>query len=602
MDKGSDPMTVQERLSALRRRMEENNLDAYVVFSSDPHGSEYVSDHWRCRSWITGFTGSAGIAVITSDEAGLWTDFRYFIQAAEELSGSGVKLFKMNEPDVPSYLEWISSSLKENAVIGMDGRTLTLKEWEAMAQAFGEKKILIDGSEDLIGSLWIDRPDDSLAKVWSLSEEESGESTLSRIERIRAELKSRKMDATLIASLDDVAWTLNVRGGDVPYNPVVQSFLYLSQDSIIWFVDGSKIGDDLRKEMNSRNVEIRSYGSVKEHLSSLRDLSLYLSPDRINSSLMSVLSDSVLPLKGVDISTRMKAEKNPVEQERLRHCMEKDGTAVVRFIRWIRDAVDESGSKVTELKAASALRGFRAEQDGFLSESFSPIPAYKAHGAICHYEAEEISQFTIGRESLFLIDSGGQYKDGTTDITRTLSMGTPSAREKHDYTLVLKGHIALSIAVYPEGTRGYQLDLLARQPLWNAGLNYGHGTGHGVGYILNVHEGPQRISSHPVDEALKPGMITSNEPGIYREGEHGIRIENLIMTVPWKDNPEVESFYAFETMTLCPYEQKLIDRSLLDNGEKSWINAYHNEVLKRLSPYLNEEEVKWLREECVEIS
>ncbi|MBF9016250.1 MULTISPECIES: aminopeptidase P family protein [unclassified Oceanispirochaeta] len=595
-------MTVQERLSALRRRMEENNLDAYVVFSSDPHGSEYVSDHWRCRSWITGFTGSAGIAVITSDEAGLWTDFRYFIQAAEELSGSGVKLFKMNEPDVPSYLEWISSSLKENAVIGMDGRTLTLKEWEAMAQAFGEKKILIDGSEDLIGSLWIDRPDDSLAKVWSLSEEESGESTLSRIERIRAELKSRKMDATLIASLDDVAWTLNVRGGDVPYNPVVQSFLYLSQDSIIWFVDGSKIGDDLRKEMNSRNVEIRSYGSVKEHLSSLRDLSLYLSPDRINSSLMSVLSDSVLPLKGVDISTRMKAEKNPVEQERLRHCMEKDGTAVVRFIRWIRDAVDESGSKVTELKAASALRGFRAEQDGFLSESFSPIPAYKAHGAICHYEAEEISQFTIGRESLFLIDSGGQYKDGTTDITRTLSMGTPSAREKHDYTLVLKGHIALSIAVYPEGTRGYQLDLLARQPLWNAGLNYGHGTGHGVGYILNVHEGPQRISSHPVDEALKPGMITSNEPGIYREGEHGIRIENLIMTVPWKDNPEVESFYAFETMTLCPYEQKLIDRSLLDNGEKSWINAYHNEVLKRLSPYLNEEEVKWLREECVEIS
>lgn len=595
-------MTVQERLSALRRRMEENNLDAYVVFSSDPHGSEYVSDHWRCRSWITGFTGSAGIAVITRDEAGLWTDFRYFIQASEELSGSGVKLFKMAEPNVPSYLEWISSSLKENAVIGMDGRTLTLKEWEAMAQAFGDKKILIDGSEDLVGSIWIDRPDDSQAKVWSLSEEESGESTLSRIERIRAELKSRKMDATLIASLDDVAWTLNVRGGDVPYNPVVQSFLYISQDSIIWFVDDSKIADDLRKEMNSRNVEIRSYDSVKEHLSSLRDLSLYLSPDRINSSLMSVLSDSVLPLKGVDISTRMKAEKNPVEQERLRHCMEKDGTALVRFIRWIRDAVDESGSSVTELNAASALRGFRAEQDGFLSESFSPIPAYKAHGAICHYEAEESSQFTIGKESLFLIDSGGQYKDGTTDITRTLSMGTPSAREKHDYTLVLKGHIALSRALYPEGTRGYQLDILARQPLWNAGLNYGHGTGHGVGYILNVHEGPQRISSHPVDEVLKPGMITSNEPGIYREGEHGIRIENLIMTVPWKDSPEVESFYAFETMTLCPYEQKLIDLSLLDDGEKSWINTYHNEVLKRLSPYLNEEEVKWLREECIEIN
>jgi Xaa-Pro aminopeptidase len=594
-------MTVQERLSALRRKMAENSLDAYVVFSSDPHGSEYVSEHWRCRSWISGFTGSAGTAVITRDEAGLWTDFRYFIQASEELKGSTVNLFRMDEPEVPSYLEWISSNVKENAVIGMDGRTLTLKEWEAMAQAFDDKSIKIDGSEDLIGSIWNDRPLDSLAEVWSLSEEESGESTPFRIDRIRAELESRKIDATLIASLDDVAWTLNVRGGDVPYNPVVQSYLYISHDSIIWFVDSSRIGEDLRRELVSQNIEIRSYDSVKDYLTGLKDISLYLSPERINSSLMSVLPDSVIPLKGVDISTRMKAEKNPVEQSRLRHCMEKDGTALVRFIRWVRAAVNEPGSKVTELEAASALKGFRKGQDGFLSESFSPIPAYKAHGAICHYEAEESSQFTIGKESLFLIDSGGQYRDGTTDITRTLCFGAPSEREMQDYTLVLKGHIALSRAVYPKGTRGYQLDLLARQPLWNAGLNYGHGTGHGVGYILNVHEGPQRISPHPIDEALKPGMITSNEPGIYREGEHGIRIENLIMTVPWTDCPEDECFYAFETMTLCPYEQKLIDISLLDETEIVWINNYHKEVLKRLSPMLSEDESQWLREECIEI-
>lgn len=594
-------MTVQKRLSSLRHKMEENNLDAYVVFSSDPHGSEYVSEYWRCRSWLSGFTGSAGTVVVTKDDAGLWTDFRYFIQATEELKGSTINLFRMGEPEVPSYLEWISSNLNENAVIGMDGRTLTLKEWEAMAQVFSEKNIRIDGSEDLIGSIWDNRPQDSLVDVWSLTEEESGESTASRISRIRAELQSRKMDATLIASLDDVAWTLNVRGGDVPYNPVVQSFLYISRDSIVWFVNESIIGEEIRDAMTLQGVVIQSYDSVKEFLSELKDLSLYLSPERINSSLMLVLSDSVSPLKGVDISTRMKAEKNPVEQNRLRHCMEKDGVALVQFIRWIRGAVAEPESQVTELKAASALKGFRGVQEGFLSESFSPIPAYKAHGAICHYEADESSQFTIAKESLFLIDSGGQYRDGTTDITRTLSFGSPSEREMRDYTLVLKGHIALSRAIYPEGTRGYQLDLLARQPLWNEGLNYGHGTGHGVGYILNVHEGPQKISPHPIDEALKPGMITSNEPGIYREGEHGIRIENLIMTVPWTECPEEENFYAFETMTLCPYERKLIDISLLDNNEIVWINKYHQEVLQRLSPMLNEDESQWLREECIEI-
>lgn len=594
-------MTVQDKLTALRSKMKENNLDAYIVFSSDPHGSEYVSAHWKSRSWISGFTGSAGTAVITADSAGVWTDFRYFIQAAEELKGSGFTLFKAGEPDVPGYLEWIAANLPEQAVVGMDGRTLMLKEWEAMADTFGDKKIRIDGSEDLIDTIWKDRPADILEPVWSLREEESGESTEDRIGRIRKELSHRNMDASLISSLDDVAWILNVRGGDVPYNPVVRSFLYISRDETIWFVDDSRVPDPLKGDLKGMGVAILPYEAVEKHLKGLKEMSLYLSPDKINSSLMSVLQESVLPLKGVDISTRMKAQKNPIEQGRLRHCMEKDGAALVRFIKWIREAVGKEGSDLTELAAASALKEFRACQDGFLSESFSPIPAYQAHGALCHYEAEEESQFVIGRESLFLIDSGGQYRDGTTDITRTLSLGTPSERERRDYTLVLKGHIALSRAVYPEGTRGYQLDLLARQPLWNAGLNYGHGTGHGVGYILNVHEGPQKISPHPVDEALKPGMVSSNEPGVYREGEHGIRIENLIMTVPWKDCPEKESFLAFETLTLCPYERKLIDLSLLDDSEKSWINAYHGEVLKRLSPYLSTEEAAWLREECIEI-
>ncbi|MDC7234118.1 MAG: aminopeptidase P family protein [Spirochaetales bacterium] len=595
-------MTIQERLDALRLKMKEQNMDAYVVFSSDPHGSEYVSDHWRCRSWISGFTGSAGTVVITEKEAGLWTDFRYFIQASEELKGSGVKLYKMGEPEVPSYIDWIASSLGDEGVVGMDGRTLTLKEWESMASVFGSGNIKIDGRTDLIDQIWADRPDDTLTDVWTLSEEEAGESRTARIGRIREELHSRSMDATLVASLDDVAWILNIRGGDVPYNPVVQSYLYISSDQAVWFADDSRIPGDVAVLMAREGVEIRPYDSVSDFLAALSDISLYLSPERINSSLMSVLDDSITPLKGVDISTRMKARKNEVEQKRLRNCMEKDGAALVRFIRWFRDVLNEPDSRVSELDAAAALRGFRAEQPDFLSESFSPIPAYKAHGAICHYEAEEESQFTIGRESLFLIDSGGQYRDGTTDITRTLCAGEPTAREKKDYTLVLKGHIALSRARFPEGTRGYQLDILARQPLWNEGLNYGHGTGHGVGYILNVHEGPQRISPHPVDEALKPGMICSNEPGLYREGEHGIRIENLIMTVPWADCREDAVFYAFETLTLCPYERKLIDLSLLKDEEIRWINAYHKEVFRRLSPLLNQEEAEWLREECREIS
>ncbi len=593
-------MDVRERIEALRGKMKEQGMKAYVVYSSDPHGSEYVSDHWKSRSWLSGFTGSAGTLVVTEKEAGLWTDFRYFIQAAEELEGSGVDLYKMGEPGVPEYLEWIVSRLGAGDVLGMDGRTLTLKEWEDMARHFTDPGILINGERDLAGEIWTDRPASAGGPVWMLSDEEAGESAASKIARLRDELRMRKIGATLIASLDDIAWVLNVRGSDVPYNPVVQSYLYVSGSDLVWFVDRAKVGGGVSSFLASLGLELRHYEEVSDYMASLRDQSLYLSPERINSAVMSVLSETVLPLKGVDLTTRMKAQKNAGEQSRLRSCMEKDGAAMVRFIRWIKAAV-ASGEKITELKAAAVLRDFRAGQEGFLSESFSTIPGYRAHGALCHYEAEEETQALLKPESLFLVDSGGQYREGTTDITRTLSLGEPSVLEKSDYTLVLKGHIALSRAVFPEGTRGYQLDLLARQPLWNAGLNYGHGTGHGVGYILNVHEGPQKISPHPIDEALLPGMVSSNEPGIYREGVHGIRIENLILTAEWDECPEGAGFLNFETLTLCPYDPSLIDLSLLDSGEKEWINNYHAMVLERISPLLNEEERAWLAEECREI-
>jgi len=580
--------------------MKERGMKAYIVFSSDAHGSEYVSPYWRCRTWISGFTGSAGTVVVTQDDAGLWTDYRYFIQAAEELKGSGIRLFKMGEPGVPSYIEWLAEILESGDVIGMDGRTLSLGEWEAMAAAYGPLDVRIDGHDDLIGELWTDRPVDSVKPVWCLTDEEAGKSSREKIKEIRSIMEDRHLDATLISSLDDIAWILNVRGGDVPYNPVVQSYLYLSHDSISWFVDQRKISPEVRSIIEALGINVLDYNSVTEFLSRLNPrLSLYVSPERTSSTLVSSLPETINLLKGVNISTRLKAEKNTGEQTRIRTVMEKDGIALVRFIIWLREEINRTA--LTEIEAAAKLREFRASQDGFLSESFSPIPAYRAHGAICHYEATEKDQFTLDKSSLFLIDSGGQYREGTTDVTRTLALGQPTQREAHDYTLVLKGHIALSRAVFPEGTKGYQLDILARAPLWKEGLNYGHGTGHGVGYILNVHEGPQRISPHPVNESLKKGMICSNEPGIYREGEHGIRIENLILVQPWNECPGEENFLSFETLTLCPYERSLIDISLLDAEEIDWVNSYHREVYKRLSPGLSPGEQDWLKNETLEI-
>jgi len=593
-------MNIEERIKSLRSLMKERGLKAYIIYSSDAHGSEYVSPYWRCRTWISGFTGSAGTVVVTEDQAGLWTDFRYFIQASEELRGSGITLFRMGEPDVPSYPEWLAEILNPGDVTGMDGRTLSLGEWEALAEAFGSRNIRIDGTADLIGELWADRPSDSQQPVWILSDEEAGQSVLDKIEKIRSLLREGHLDATFVSSLDDIAWILNIRGGDVPYNPVVQSYLYLSLDDLCWFVDSRKISGSVRTTLEDLGVKFFEYDSVAGFVSELNpDITLFVSPDRTSSTLITALPEGIRLLKGVNISTRLKAEKNPGEQARIRKVMEKDGAALVRFIIWLRDKM-QNGT-LTEMDAAARLREFRAAQDGFLCESFSPIPAYRAHGAICHYEANPQDQFRLERNSLFLIDSGGQYREGTTDITRTLALGKPTEAEIHDYTLVLKGHIALSRAVFPEGTKGYQLDTLARAPIWKEGLNYGHGAGHGVCYILNVHEGPQRISPHPINEPLKRGMICSNEPGIYREGEYGIRIENLILVQPWADCPDSAGFLSFETLTLCPYERSLIDLSMLDDEEIRWINSYHREVFSRLSPHLNGEEQEWLRKETLEI-
>ena len=589
------------RLMKLRELMERDSLDAYIIYSQDPHGSEYVAEHWRGRAWLSGFTGSAGTVVVTRDKAGLWTDSRYFIQAIQELEGTGIDLFKMGDSDVPEYSQWLCDQLLPGSVVGVDGRTLSVKEWQSLAGYFLPLQISVATKKDLLDEFWTDRPDQPVEKVWLLEDSKSGESRRRKIQRVRKVMEESGWTHYLLSSLDDIAWLLNVRGGDVPFNPVVQSYCLLSEDSLEWFVAEEKLSEPVIKALSEDGVQNRSYEAVVESVSSFPDGSiLFFNGARTNSLLAGAIPEGVKVLQKQDITTLMKACKNSVEQNQIRKVMEKDGAALVCFLLWLKASILER--PITELEAAARLREFRSLQEGFLDESFSPIPGYRAHGAICHYEAEETKQFTMEASGLFLIDSGGQYTQGTTDITRTIALGVPTEREIRDYTLVLKGHIALSMARFPRGTRGYQLDTLARAPLWREGLNYGHGTGHGVGYILNVHEGPQRISPHPVDEPLLPGMITSNEPGLYREGEHGIRIENLTLTVLWDDSPNPEEqFYCFETLTLCPYERSLIDSSLLSADELTWLNSYHRQVFERLSPYLKEEERVWLREETYEI-
>ncbi len=592
-----------QRINDLRKLMERDGLDAYIVYSNDPHGSEYVADHWKCRAWISGFTGSAGTLLVTKENAGLWTDSRYFIQADQELEGSGIDLYRMGTAGVPDYKDWLCSTLLPGSVVGVDGRTLTVKEWEALAVKFLPLGFSVANRNDLVGELWLDRPPQPSEKVWILGDDEAGESRESKLHKVRKVMEENGWSHYLISSLDDIAWLLNLRGGDVPFNPVVQSYCLISSDSAAWFVQGQKVPDPVKKELHRDSIRIEPYHLVSDFLTLLspEDV-LFFNGAKTCSFLAGSVPDGVKVFQNQDITTRMKACKNPVEVEQIRKVMEKDGAALVKFLKWLETEI--SRRSLTELEAAEALRRFRSGQEGFLDESFSPIPGYKAHGAICHYEADRENQFTMDSSGLFLIDSGGQYRQGTTDITRTVALGKPTSREIRDYTLVLKGHIALSLAKFPAGTRGYQLDVLARQALWAEGLNYGHGTGHGVGYILNVHEGPQRISPHPVDEALLPGMITSNEPGLYREGEYGIRIENLVLTVPWKECPSNggEEFYCFETLSLCPYDRNLIDPSLLGREELLWLNSYHSQVRDRLSGWLDRDEKHWLEEATREIS
>lgn len=568
---------IARKLQGLREELRERGLDGYLITGTDPHQSEYVPLRWRTREFISGFTGSAGTVVVTMDKALLWTDSRYWIQAVKELDGTGFILMRDGDKDVPSVSGWLAGS---GLRIGADGLTLSLSEKMRLEKSGVD--IVITG--DLLSPLWPDRPSVPCTQIREVGMEQAGLSASKKLDAVRSALREKGADWTLISSLDDIAWLTNLRADDIPYNPVFVSYAFISQDKAILFVDSARFSDEIMDEVASL-YSIASYESIMEEGKGLFEGKGYISPERTSASIASMFSSFIT---GRDITTDMKARKNETELEGMRKAHILDGVAYVRFL----SRLDRNG-KYTEMGLARTLEDERARIEGYQGPSFSPISGWKEHGAIVHYAPDEESDAIVEGSGLLVLDTGSQFSFGMTDITRTLLFGEATEEEKRDYTLVLKGHLALARAVFIEGTRGVQLDVLAKQFLWREGESFFHGTGHGVGCNLSVHEGPQRISSALIDVPLRPGMVISDEPGVYKEGRHGIRIENLV-TVREARTTEFGTFYSFETLTLVPYERALLDMALLTDEEINQINCYHEVVRKTLSHYLDSEALRWL--------
>ncbi len=594
-------MKIAERISLLRKAMCDAGIDACIVTSTDPHLSEYPAAHWKIREWISGFTGSAGTIVVTKDKAGLWSDSRYFLQAESQLAGSGIGLFKERIPGVPTVNEWLSGELKKGDIIGIDGTVFSSLDAVALEQFFQMKGIRINPSFAPFSNLWNDRPVVPSNKIFLLPEEFSGMDTMRKIMRVLDELHREGANATILVSLDMIAWLFNIRGNDVDYNPVAVSYAFVSDQETVLFINPEKLTKETGDYLRTQGVVLADYEKVGTYIGNLsEDTCLLINSSKINAFLMgSVPKRCKVVHTAVHPIDLLKSVKNEVEISGFRNAMKKDGIALVRFWMWLEQRLNQK-EKVTELDIDSKLREFRNRQPLYFGESFSSIVGYAEHGAIVHYSATEESNVEIRPEGLLLVDSGAQYFDGTTDITRTFAMGPLSKSMRKDYTAVLKGNIGLSMARFPKGTKGVQLDILARKALWERGENYLHGTGHGVGHFLNVHEGPQsiRMEYNPVE--ICPGMVTSNEPGIYKAGEYGIRIENLILAIR-SECPVSGEFYQFEPLTLCPIDKKPVIKEMLSAEEIVWLNAYHKQVYNALSGELNEEERSWLKEKTDEI-
>lgn len=583
--------------------MKEKKIDAYLVPTDDFHGSEYVGDYFKCRKYITGFTGSAGTAIITQDMAGLWTDGRYFIQAADQLRDTTIELFKSGEPGVPTVHQFLNDKLEEGMCLGFDGRTVSAREAEELQELLQEKHITFSVNDDLIGEIWEDRPVLSCEPVMELDVRWTGKSRADKIAEIREQMKAKEADTFILTSLDDIAWLLNIRGNDIHCCPVVLSYLVMMENELRLYANAAAFSEEIRSNLEADGVKIYPYDDVYSYVQTISsDKKVLLSRANVNSRLVSNIPSEVTILDEPNLTLLPKAVKNKTEMENERIAHIKDGIAVTKFIHWLKKNVTRT--TITELSAAEKLYQFRSEQEHFLGESFDPIIAYGTHAAIVHYSATEATDIPLEARGMVLADTGGHYLEGTTDITRTIVLGPVTAKEKKFFTAVLRGNLNLAAAKFKYGCTGLNLDYLARGPLWELGEDYNHGTGHGVGYLLNVHEGPNsfRWKNLPGNPApvLEEGMITSDEPGYYLENEFGIRHENLVLCKK-AEKTSFGQFMCFEPLTMVPFDLEGINPEEMTERERKLLNDYHQKVYTTISPYLDEEEKEWLKQATREI-
>ncbi|MCJ8163486.1 aminopeptidase P family protein [Pontibacter sp. E15-1] len=589
-------MTYPEKLAAIRSQMKGEGVSAYIIPSADPHISEYLPDRYQCIAFASGFSGSAGTLVITDDFAGLWTDARYFVQGKEQLAGSGFELVPLQQQQAPEYITWLADRLPEGATVAFDAKLISVGLAQLLEAQLSPRGILLSSDRDYLDPIWQNRPSLPVAPAYLVGEETVGESLQSKLERLRTALKKQRADYHLLSSLDDMAWLFNLRGSDVKCNPVVLSFALISQEAAILFINTSKLSAEDQQTLIASGVELEAYELVEKAIAALPDkASVFIDPKRNCYALYKELPKSVRVVQDTNPTTFFKAVKNEVEVANTRKTMIKDGVALTRFFKWLEENIGKT--RITELSVADKVREFRAQQEGFVGESFDTIAGYKAHGALPHYRVTPESDADLQPDGLFLVDSGGQYQTGTTDITRVVSLGNLTEEERIDYTMVLKGMIDGSTARFPKGTRGYQIDAITRKPLWDHARNYGHGTGHGVGFFLNVHEGPHVFNPSPTPVDIELGMISSVEPGIYRTGKHGIRIENLVLTVEDEAN-EFGQFYTFEHLTMALVDTTPVKKELLEAHQIKWLNDYNQQVVEQLGPYLDAEELAWLKEKA----
>ena len=589
-------MTVAERLSALRKCMQDKHIDIYIVPTADFHQSEYVGEHFKARAYITGFTGSAGTAVITLHDAKLWTDGRYFLQAAKELEGTGVTLMKMFEPGVPTIEEYLEAELKSGQTLSFDGRVVSVGEGDAYASIAKKNGAKIDYQEDLIDAIWTDRPPLSEEPVWFLEEKYSGESSKSKLSRIRKEMEDAGCDTHIVSTLDDICWTLNIRGNDIDFFPLVLSYAIIKKDRFELYIDERKLDDKLKSILKKDDVILHPYNDIYEDVKKLpENATVLIDKAKLNYAIFNNIPASVSIVNKRNPEILMKALKNPVEVENIKKAEIKDSIAHVRFMKWLKENLGKI--RITEMSASEKLDEFRAEMGNFIRDSFEPISSYGPHSAIVHYSSSPETDVELKAGSLYLSDTGAGFYEGSTDITRTYALGEVPEKMKEDFTIVAISNLQLASAKFLQGSSGLTLDILARKPFWDRGLNYNHGTGHGVGYLLNIHEGPAgfRYKYRAGEtEEIQEGMVITDEPGLYIEGSHGIRLENELLARKGVQN-EYGQFLYFETITLIPFDLDAINPAILDEENKKLLNAYHKRVYEEIAPYLNEEEKAFLK-------